>query len=646
MMDAITQARVKRDKRPAGAKAHAKETDDLPLNIQRRILRFVNAARVPEDLLRSPQRKRDTGDPHELMHEPGRNAAGDWTDTEHDDEHTHEHAHARGPKRGHTHAAKLKPEDKWAAIKLERKAAIDIIRRRPPLGYVHVRDIRDIDARVIGPWLDFLLEHLGKRWYGSWAEPIPIEISGVTYSIMNAAMLSSGKVLLIPSSTDTVLWNPNTSAFSLRNSAVTGLTADLFCSGHAFLSDGKLLVVGGGGAGIGEASSIEGWKFDPIAETWSKTANNMAYKRWYPTAVTVGDEPARVLVISGWMDGSPTTAPQMEIYSETTDSFTLVTATGPVGEKIGPQTYPGMHLLPGGEVFYAPVGFGDCGQNANPHSGTELSGFFTFTAIGAVTGFWTNTGANIRTKGMSALLLQGTYPFVQVLVVGGGTIAESGKARLINLSAMSPTWGPEFNLLHPRIHPNVVLLPDGKVFICGGMEETGTPPTGGPCELYDPVAGTVTEMDEVAYPRHYHSVALLLPSGQVMVAGGASAGGCTLSDFNTIEVYSPPYLFRGARPTISGSPESVEYGKNFKIDTPDADSIAKVVIVRPMAVTHQTDSEQRVVTLDFHRSSHDKITAKMPKKKLAHGLAPCGYYMLFILNANGVPSEARFIQLC
>jgi hypothetical protein len=645
----MSHADVEHGNGTAGAEAYSKELEGLPVNIQRRILRFVNAARVPEDFLRSPQRARETGDEHELMHEPGHNAPGD-DEHEHGDpdEHGHadEHGHTREHERAHAPAAKLQPEDKWARVRLERKAAAEIIRRRPPLGYVHVREILAIDARVIGGWLEALIALLGGRWYGSWSEPIAIEVGGITYSIMNAAMLRSGKVLLIPSSTNSVLWDPDTSAFTVRNGAVTGLTADLFCSGHSFLADGRLLVVGGGGAGIGEASSIEGWKFDPVAETWSKTASNMAYKRWYPTAVTLGDEPARVLVISGWMDGSATTAPHMEVYSQQTDTFSLVTASGPAGEKIGPQTYPGMHVLPGGEVFYAPVGFGDCGQNANPHSGTEQSGFFTLSGIGAVAGSWTNTGANTRTKGMSALLLQSTYPFVQVLVVGGGTLAESGKARLINLSAMTPTWGPEFNLLLPRIHPNVVLLPDGKAFICGGMEETGSPPTGGPCELYDPGAGTIAEMDEVAYPRHYHSVALLLPSGQVMVAGGASAGGCTLSDFNTIEVYSPPYLFKGARPTIAGLPASVRYGRNFKIDTPDADTIAKVVLVRPMAVTHQTDSEQRVVPLEFHQSSHDKLTAKMPKKKLPHGFAPCGYYMLFILNADGVPSNAKFILLC
>lgn len=624
---------------PHGARGKRADGDayaDLPLNVQRRILRFVNAARIPEDFQRVPQRIRQTGDEHELMHEPQGEAH------EHDG-----HEHADHPAHPHEHARRS-PGAAPPRITLERKIASEIIHRRPPLGYVRVREIFEIDSGVLGSWLDALIALLGAMWYGRWSDPLPITVGGATYSIMNAAMLRSGKVLLIPSSTNTVLWNPSTSAFSVRNGATTGLTADLFCSGHAFLGDGTLLVVGGGGASIGEPSSMEGWKFDPdpAAETWSKTCGNMAYMRWYPTAVTLGDDPARVLVISGWMDGSATTAPQMEIYSPVTDTFSLVTTTGAAGEKAGPQTYPGMHLLPGGEIFYAPVGFGDCAQNANPYLTTDESGFFELTAPAAVTGSWTNTGVNIRTKGMSALLLSSTYPYAQVLVVGGGTIAQSAKARLINLSTLTPSWGPEFNLLHPRIHPNVVLLPDGKAFICGGMEETGSPPTGGPCEMYDPVAGTIAEMDEVAYPRHYHSVALLLPSGQVMAAGGASAGGCSLSDFNTIEVYSPPYLFRGPRPAITGAPASVGYGKNFKIDTPDADDIEKVVLVRPMAVTHQTDSEQRVVPLEFHQSGPDRLTAKMPKKKLPHGLAPCGYYMLFILNSDGVPSEAPFIQLC
>ena len=196
--------------------AYTKTFGNIPLNVQRRVLRFVNAARIPEDFQRLPQRIRQTGDEHELMHEPRGEAH------EHDDHDDADHPpHAGDHSHPGTHAAPR------ARIELERKVAIEIIRRRPPLGYLHVREIFEIDPRIIGSWLEALIELLGALFYGSWSEPLLITVGATTYSIMNAAMLRSGKVLLIPSSTDTVLWNPSTSAFSVRNGATTGLTADL-----------------------------------------------------------------------------------------------------------------------------------------------------------------------------------------------------------------------------------------------------------------------------------------------------------------------------------------------------------------------------------------------------------------------------------
>ena len=587
--------------------------DKIRPEVERRILRFVNAARVPKDLLRPPQRFRDTSGEHGPRHDA-------------------EHA-------GHQH-----PKFPMGPEKLDRDLATAIICQRPPFGYSDLKQLIALDPRRMEIWIDKIIPLFSAASFGAWSAPIPIEVGGAEIPIHNAALLRTGKVLLIPSSTDTLLWDPaGVTPLTLRNSAATGLTADLFCSGHSFLSNGKLLVAGGGGGSPGGASSIQAWKFDPIAETWTKTAVDMTHKRWYPTVLTLGDEPGRALVISGWTGGVPSTAPQMEIYSELTDSFTPVGVSGAVGEKVGPQTYPGLHLLPGGEIFYAPVGFGNCSQSAVPYAATEPSGYFVFS--GPSDGSWTNTGINLRTKGMSVLLLQPTYPFVRVLTLGGGDATQSATAETINLSSLSPTWSEPFTLLQARVHPNAVLLPNGTVFICGGMEETGMPPTGGPCELYDPATGTLTEMAEVQYPRHYHSVALLLPSGQVMVAGGAASGGCSLSDYNTIEVYSPPYLYNGTRPTLSPLPALVHHGDDFEIETPDADSIVRVALVRPMAVTHQTDSEQRVVSLPFVQSAANRLTATMPNGMHPHGMAPRGYYMLFILNADGVPSEGQFILL-
>jgi len=164
-------------------------------------------------------------------------------------------------------------------------------------------------------------------------------------------------------------------------------------------------------------------------------------------------------------------------------------------------------------------------------------------------------------------------------------------------------------------------------------------------------------MDELHRPRHYHSAALLLPSGKVMAAGGAAPGGCTVSVETTIEVFSPPYLFNSdgspaTRPTITTvngvapTPTAfpvVNHGAQCNIETPDADCIAKVVLVRPMAITHNTDSEQRVVQCSFTRAGN-MICAVAPDG-LPPAMAPRGYYMLFILTDAGVPSEGKFIRL-
>ena len=142
--------------------------------------------------------------------------------------------------------------------------------------------------------------------------------------------------------------------------------------------------------------------------------------------------------------------------------------------------------------------------------------------------------------------------------------------------------------------------------------------------------------------RMYHSVMILLPNGKVMMSGWANDGSS-----GTIDLYSPPYLFKGARPTISNAPATVTFGEQFTIGTPDAASIVKVTMVKPMAVTHQTESNQRVIELAFlHDHLHpDNLITTAPDGGSPHAFAPKGYYMLFILNGAGVPSMAQWLRL-
>lgn len=591
---------------------------DLQPSIQRRLLRHINEARTPEDLQKFPQRMR-------LEFEHGM------------PEGAHEHRRLPidekllGERTQELHGYKV------PLLDFDRELAHHILAERPLNGY---RDLQEVFVLDLERWrrlLEDLAAYFGPRVFGRWDE-LPVS---TVEPIMHAALLRTGKVVMLPSSTNTVIWDP-AAGVSIRPGTTTGLTADLFCSGHSFLADGTLLAVGGGGGSPGVPSSIQGWRFDPGSETWKRTAD-MNYMRWYPTTVTLDDEKGRVLVASGWTVGT-NPAPHMEIYDPAANSFTLVTALGPVGEKLFGQTYPGLHLISKDKVFYAPVGFGDCTQTANPWPGTEPSGSFKFSAPTA--GAWTDTGANVRTKGMSVPILRTTSPQVRVLTFGGGNLADSGTARSIDLSAASPAWGFAFPLLEKRVHPNVVLLPDGTVFVSGGMEATSpTPPNGGASEMYDPDSGAIFEMDDLHHPRHYHSVALLLPSGKVMTTAGASDGGCSLSVENTIEVFSPPYLFRGPRPVITAVPGTVSHGEEFVIQTPNAADIAKVVLVRPMAVTHQTDSEQRVLPLKFSRYGVSELRVQAPGGSALHDVSPLGYYLVFILNSAGVPSEGKFVRL-
>jgi hypothetical protein len=110
-----------------------------------------------------------------------------------------------------------------------------------------------------------------------------------------------------------------------------------------------------------------------------------------------------------------------------------------------------------------------------------------------------------------------------------------------------------------------------------------------------------------------------------------------------IEIFSPPYLFAGPRPQIDAAPAMVHHADQFDVETLQAADIAKVVLVRPMAVTHQTDTEQRVVQMSFTRNGN-VLNVQAPNGHHPHH-TPRGHYMLFMLNANGVPSEGKFIFL-
>jgi len=503
--------------------------------------------------------------------------------------------------------------------------------REFPLGFTNVTQLLKIHGVNLGK----LIEWLSDIRYGSW-QTLPYTIprqGGGSVSIVHAALLHTGKVLFLDDG-PTPIWDPADEVNPHFEFPISNPDYSLTCSGHSFLSNGQLLVVGGGGFGP-RAGANKGFKFDPVGKTWTKTAGDMHVVRWYPTAVTTGDQ--RMLVVGGWNENA-TLQNDMEAYEESSDSFVKV-----AGATLGfPNLYPGLHLLPNNVLFYSRTGWGHAA--GSPPSSLDSSSYFQFT--GPTLGAWSSIAPSTinRCKGMSVMLYRNTCPHTRILVVGGCDATGNGinsAAEIIDASFLSPAsaWALTAPLpdATPRRQCDVVLLPDGTVFVAGGATTPNSP-----CILFDPVANTWSSMADLPSVRMYHSVMILLPSGKVMMSGWAND-----APSGTIDLYSPPYLFKGARPTISSAPATVNFGQQFTIGTPDAASIVKATLVRPMAVTHQTETNQRVLELSFlHDHVHpNNLIATAPDGGSPHAFAPKGYYMLFILNGSGVPSVARWIYL-
>jgi hypothetical protein len=296
-----------------------------------------------------------------------------------------------------------------------------------------------------------------------------------------------------------------------------------------------------------------------------------------------------------------------------------------------------MHLLPNGQVFY---------------SGSSR----TAALFDPATHLWTQNVATTnyggdRTYGTSVLLPllpQNNYDPKVMIMGGGGTSTMT--TEIIDLGAPNPawSWGPDMS--QPRIQMNAVILPSGKVLAMGGSykdENAGTASLN--ADLYDPDANAFVPdgAGANAFPRLYHSVALLLPDATVWLAGGNPVRG---SYDQHMEIYQPAYLFTtdlngdvipAPRPTIASAPAIVTWGTQFTVQTPDAASISSVVLVKNGAVTHAFDMDQRLVGMSFSQES-GALTVTAPPNG---NIAPPGYYMLFLLNSAGVPSVARFVQL-
>ncbi len=459
---------------------------------------------------------------------------------------------------------------------------------------------------------------------GQWSATVTLPIIPI-----HSNLLTTGNVLIYDSVTDSTSPPRLFSPASLTSSpAIYEDNPDLFCSDSVPLTDGRIFVVGGHVAGyVGiNGSTI----YDPVQGIWTDTTA-MAYARWYPSVVRLGD--GRILVVSGAINCTDCTQPNAphlgiadipEIYDPQTATWSPITTA-----SLRLPLFPHLYALPDGRVFVA-------ASQEDP---------IVSQVLDLTTGTWSAVDSAHKYDGGSSVM----YRPGKIMKSGSGRNPDynpqssAATTYVIDMTAPAPAWRQTASMANTRTQHNLVMLPDGKVLAIGGGHNSDVTDLANavyPAEVWNPDTEMWKTLASGQVPRLYHSTALLLPDGRVFIGGGGHPGSFGIPQFD-IEIYSPPYLFNGTRPSITQSPSVVPYGQSFVIQTPNAASIQSVSLIGQGTVTHGFNSNQRYVSLSFTQVAGG-LSVTAPANA---ALAPPGYYMMSIVNGSGVPSPAAWLRL-
>lgn len=482
---------------------------------------------------------------------------------------------------------------------------------------------------------------------GEW-EVMPFES---TVRGIHSVVLHNGKVLLIAGSgNDPEAFAAGTFKTAVYDPADGSFTdvptpEDLFCSGHVQLADGRVLVMGGNkdyptaDGTVGYKGLRDSFLFDPATNQYTRT-NDMASGHWYPSATILGN--GDVLSLGGLGEDSHGTV-ATEYWDAEEERWLELWQANQTWSFWG--LYPAMVLMQDGRLFY--TGSHTFG-NGLPGTGASIYDY----AAGTITDVPGLRRKDERDQSASVLLPPAQDQ--RVLTIGGGNVDFNPVANrltdIIDLKEADPAYrpGPQLPLGtrtggvaqtgdQGKMYVSAVILPDGTVFETGGAQHNRSDPVF-EASIFDPQTDTFTPgMAVDPVPRGYHSSSFLLPDGRVMSVGDNPGDG---SFDMRISVYSPPYLFQGKRPeivTVANTEWSYGGVEEITVDS----AVTRASLIRPAAVTHSSDPNQRFVELPM---SVDGNTIGLNVTSNPN-IAPPGWYMLFVHNAQGVPSVAKWVKL-
>ena len=488
---------------------------------------------------------------------------------------------------------------------------------------------------------------------GRWSDPFVVPVVGVT-----ATLLHTGKVLFW--SYDPVDYhNPANSKngvaylwdWRTRTGYNIAPPENIWCGGQTILSDGRVYVSGGNlrypdpnaANGLTNwAGTLTNFTFSPLDEAWAKQPN-MVRGRWYPTVTQLADN--RVIITSGMDEtGSGAVTNQVELFTPSSNKMGIGTMRA-VGLHNSSGLYPLQFLLPSGQVLEA-------GPSAASSYQMSTS-TWNWSPLPRMKGDHYYLGNGVSYSDASGLDASGATITQTIMVAGGYNYVAANSPQNAPLAGnewldgFNPSGGwntyPQWTV--PRHNANTVILPDGSMLTVGGnkglygYEEALFVP-----ELYTkPISdktGTWKQVAPHAIQAAYHSTAVLLPDATVMLSQDDMDYGAQAAFQHKVQVYSPPYLFKGAQPVITQAPATLTYGQSFSVVT-DRGGMTGAMLVAPGATTHGNDMHQRAIKLKVTPLVNG-LSAQIPSSS---ALVPPGNYMLFILDTAGVPSVARFVQV-
>lgn len=438
---------------------------------------------------------------------------------------------------------------------------------------------------------------------------------------LHAVLLPDGRVMSYGTKADGTqtayfiydVWDPAGGLAGGHTTLDNPTGTDIFCSSQLLLPSGDAVFIAGGDNWTGSATTNTGnnnSNLFRLSDNSLARQSNMNRARWYSTSITL-------LNGETYIQGGSSGTDRPEVR-QTDGVFRLLSGANTSGLDF---MYPRNFVAPDGRVF----GYDSAGRMYY----VDPAGTGTLASAGQFAGSYTGSDAS------AAMFRPG-----RILQFGGN----SNGAVVIDIRGGAPVVTPTGSMSTQRRLVNSTILPDGKVLATGGSRTwNALDQVNNSAEIWNPDTGAWTVGASGVQARLYHSISLLLPDGSVMVGGGGAPGPQNNTNF---ELYFPPYLFTAGgqlapRPVIDAAPTVMDIGRTYTVDTSGAGPAARVVMIKTGSVTHSWNMEQRFVELTF-AADGNRLAVQAPTRAAD---APPGFYMLFVLDANGVPSEAKIVRV-